>query len=245
MPDDNASEGASNVWGLSTERRTTSEPPQSPNCGSVCRQHPHTEERYSIFIDERCDLCFNTSRTDLRREVLKRARKVGTSITQEAYTLLEERMTYGGPCRLLLVYDDLDLLIGRYDEDPEGYEEIRRVMKSHFQMEYKDLLCLFSSQDMLIFLHRDRSDGLVYGFDDIGWNLLILGEENDWAGVIETYDSWLSPKLRKKALIGATRENREKYKAGWRPPSRPDGKAYGVCYCVGQQTCSICFGLER
>jgi hypothetical protein len=86
-------------------------------------------------------------------------------------------MLHGGSTRLSLACDDLDLLQGHCDDDPETYMEILDALQTYFQMEYKDLLCLFSSQDMLIFLNRDRSDGHIYGWDECQCNLLILGEE--------------------------------------------------------------------
>ena len=81
MPNDNTYEGPSNVQRLSHQCGITSQPPPSEGCRSICRQLPDTEGHYPLHVDPTCNLCFNTSKAALRKEVDRRAREVNAPIT--------------------------------------------------------------------------------------------------------------------------------------------------------------------
>lgn len=58
-------------------------------------------------------------------------------------------------------------------------------------------MSFLASEDMVIYLNREGPDELIYGFDLNEWNLLILGEQNNWMEALESYDAVVSsPKMK-------------------------------------------------
>ena len=109
----------------------------------------------------------------------------------------------------------------------EYYDDAVDTLKTDFEVEYNDLVCLFASQDGFIFVNRDQGDRLIYFFDENGWNLFIMGHQSDWVEAAYTFDTIIRyPRKEPRALILATRENRGKYNAGWRPPPLADFGVY-------------------
>jgi hypothetical protein len=72
-------------------------------------------------------------------------------------------------------------------------------------------VAFLASEDMVLYLNREEPDELVYGLGLNEWNLLILGEQNNWMEALESYDAVVSsPEM--KPVIPATEENRIKYR---------------------------------
>jgi hypothetical protein len=159
-------------------------------------------------------------------ETFRRAAELGITITTDVYPKLEERMMMGGSSRLSLVSEDIDVLRSHCEEDVPGtYLDLESTFENDFGVDCSGLLCVFLSQHVLIFLDREGRDGLIYGFDTGTWDLIILGEEDNWGEVLDTFDTMVSS-LKKKGLVAATGENRKKYKAGWRPSPLDNGNIY-------------------
>jgi hypothetical protein len=181
------------------------------------------------LVDPGCQLCIDSSKSALRHHVIQRGRELGTVISAAACDLLELRLLYGGSNQLSLVLDDIDILNRHYTYwgADELYDEAVETLRIDFEFEYTDLICFFASQDVYIFLNRDRSDPLIYLFDETGFNFYVMGHQEDWKEAVYTLDTiLLYPRDGPRALILATRENRDKYNAGWRPPPLVDSGVY-------------------
>jgi hypothetical protein len=165
-------------------------------------------ERYPLLIDSRSVLLVGPSKRALRDAVYRRGRRVRT---EETYLALEKRMVYGGSGWLSLVYEDFDFLRSQYIDDSESYLGAVETLEIEYKLDYKKFVSFLASEDMVIYLNREGPDELIYGFDLNEWNLLILGEQNNWMEALQSYDAVVSsPKM--KPVIPATEENRIKYR---------------------------------
>jgi hypothetical protein len=99
----------------------------------------------------------------------------------------------------------------QYIDDDESYLGAVETLEIEYKLVYKKLVSFLASEDMVIYLNREEPDELINGFDLNEWNLLILGEQNNWMEALETYDAEVnSPEM--KLVIPATEENRIKYR---------------------------------
>ena len=85
------------------------------------------------------------------------------------------------------------------------------------------MIGVFASEIFLIFVSRDRRDRLIYAYDTTEWRLLVLGE--GWEEALKMFEEIVSDRDG-RAYIIATKENRAKYIAGWRPQPDANGSVY-------------------
>ena len=135
-------------------------------------------------------------------------------------------LLFGGTCQLIFVADEsIDILERhhRLEDDEESYNEACETLETDYGLCFSQLIGVFASQGYLIFVPRDRTDSLIYGYDVAQWELMILGE--GWEEALKTFSEWISGG-NGCAFISATRENRVKCRAGWRPPPFSDRLLY-------------------
>jgi len=189
----------------------------SSGCGSVQRELPHSKYE----CEEQDNLYVRSSQAALRHYVLQRGSEIGSIISPQAYNLLEERLLYGGSNKLSLVYADFDILDWHYTvigAPDDYYPGAIQTLRDDFGLDYCDLICFFAGEDPFIFVHRDPGDRLIYLFCENDFNFYIMGHEEDWVEAVYTFDTIIRRlRAEPRALILATRENRERYRNGWRP----------------------------
>ena len=174
LSDHHTSQSTSNVCRLQEQLERTSRISQHSNYRSVQEQCPDRTRRRSFFINSGCDFCFGAAKEALQTLISLRAKEVATVISAVAYDLLEPRMLEGGCKRLMLVFEDLDIFHARnyHIGDEESYGDVLEILQAEFKIEYSELIPLFASEDVIIFVSRNEADPLMYAFDETDYNLL-------------------------------------------------------------------------
>jgi hypothetical protein len=229
VSNDRLSSCGTNVPGLSRQCVKNFETPWDGDCQIFQSEYSNPGEYCPQLVDQGCHLCVYSSEVALRHHVIQRGRELGTAISNAVYNHLEERLLYGGSNKLSLVRDDIDILKRYYTYwgADEFYDDAVDTLRTDFEVDYADIICMFASQDHFIFISRDSCDQLIYLFNETDFNFFIMGHQDDWMEAISTFDTIIRyPRKGPRALILATRENRERYSAGWRPPPLADFGVY-------------------
>ena len=196
---------------------------QGSHCRPVGLQHFN---RVSHSIIAQLKVSMLAAQHNLCRQVLTRLYEIDAPMSKETYRVLESKLMYGGSYQLTFLADEsINLLerLHRIWEDEESYEEACENLESSYGFTIEQLIGVFASEIFLIFVSRDRRDRLIYAYDTTEWRLFVLGE--GWEEALKMFEEILSDGDG-RAYIIATKENRAKYIAGWRPPPDANGLVY-------------------
>jgi hypothetical protein len=213
LSESGARQSTADVSGLSSKCGGDRTPPQSTDNRPICtKRAPRADS--TATANEWGKLHVHSRQEELRRSIQTRLTSVNAPITDEEYQMIESKLLYG-PLRLVGHDEDIVRQLLWLEED--SYQDAIDTL-ARLQLPYHNLLAIFATDVLAVFISRDRSDGLIYGFNKDSWELLICGFT--WHSAFEVLDAYILYG-ETVAFISATPENREKYRNGWRPPPLP------------------------